>query len=191
MIGRFITVHGIDGTGKTTLSNELAASLSLQGEPTIHANEVANNITNLPYTTPDYENYPQANSLQKKLGQSAILLSVIAEGITVVRDRWLIDICANSRYLDEKLPSVFPEILIPNISILLRCDEIERQGRIQSRSNPTSDDLVPNEPGTRAHFFEQYLINHIGDYSYTNIMVNTSCKSIGEVTNAVLTGIAK
>lgn len=177
----FIAIHGIDGTGKTTATGYLVNHLRAIGRKAIGFDNIY-----IPQQDPMQPSRGLEVSLSKKAEQSGAIDKMLAEGYDVVKDRWLIDVFADNLHKGNELPDVIPEIATPDLSILLTCSELERQKRILQRKNATSDDLIPKEVGTRAHFFENYLLENIGDYASNVLQIDTTSMKVNEVVQIIV-----
>ena len=176
MRGRFITIHGIDGTGKTT-----TAELLVDGLDELDAIVVArwNIVKNLLEPVPNSRSSLSAG-ISKKVSESKIVSDLMEQGKTLARDRWVIDVMADHAFAGKPMRDgevslgANPELLLPNLSVILVCRENERMRRINSRGNPSKEDLIPNMPGSRAYFFQEYLLNNIAEYSRNSMVIDTT-----------------
>lgn len=176
MRGRFITIHGIDGTGKTT-----TAELLVDGLDELDAIVVArwNIVKNLLEPVPNSRS-SLAAGISKKVSESKIVSDLMEQGKTLARDRWVIDVMADHAFAGKPMRDgevslgANPELLLPNLSVILVCRENERMRRINSRGNPSKEDLIPNMPGSRAYFFQEYLLNNIAEYSRNSMVIDTT-----------------
>jgi broad-specificity NMP kinase len=82
----FVTIHGIDGVGKTSVATGLARTLDGQSQPAIYYDDLAEKVKCTRIGSEIFD---------KKLVQSAIIARALTEGQTVTRDRWLIDVFAS------------------------------------------------------------------------------------------------
>lgn len=171
----FITVHGIDGTGKSTVANCIVEALHGQGAPTLTFDDAEKHYSPKLPLGPDVPSAEAAShpSLSKKAVQSVLVRAASEDGIHVVKDRWLIDVYADNIHKGVELPEPPAEIVMPDLSVILVCSEDIRRQRIMQRGNPTADDLIPKELGTRAQFFETYLLENIGMFASQSMVVDT------------------
>lgn len=168
----FVTVHGIDGTGKSTLASTLAASLTERGHRAFEFDA----LPELAGVARSPQSHRRPNSIEKKQTQSHRINHFVQDGITVVRDRWLIDVLASNAWEGRALPVDTHDVAVPDLSILLLCAESERMERVSKRGNPTPDDLIPNIHGTRAHAFQTYLLEHLPDLSHNQLVIDTTAQ---------------
>ena len=169
--GKFLTFHGIDGVGKTTMVDQTVASLAADGQPVISWNNYAEKYGFIfPSKRGDF-----AASVEKKRLESRAILGALSSGLTIVKDRWYIDVLASHTFAGDA-QSIDPEgILKPDLSVILVCDEkVRMNDRILVRANPTPEDLIPNSAGTRAGFFEDYLLNRIAGLSRKHLIIDTT-----------------
>lgn len=172
----FITIHGIDGTGKTSAAHNVAQALSHYNAPAINYDDITAEVIADP-SQPD-------NALAKKLSQSALITQYIESGYSVIRDRWLIDIHADRGFRGNTVATP-SGILTPDYSFVLTCEDSVRMQRVLARGNPTEQDLIPNLEGTRAHYFEQYLLHRIGEFARHAMVIDTTELSQNEVADTI------
>ncbi len=166
----FITVHGIDGTGKTTTSNVLSQELTQIG---------LNNINYDIYETEQIDN--PFSSLKKRvltetsptsqlafyLGSNVFHSERIEEllqlGYSVVKSRYIDDVLAHHAHLGVKnvvqISQLFP-IVQPDLRVILTIDEEVRQERIKQREEIDWKDKEIRNTGSRLDFFENFLLEH-------------------------------
>ena len=168
---KFLTFHDIDGFSKTTIVDQTVASLAADGQPVISWNNYAEKYGFIfPSKRGDF-----AASVEKKRLESRAILGALSSGLTIVKDRWYIDVLASHTFASDAQP-IDPEgILKPDLSVILVCDEkVRMNDRILVRANPTPEDLIPNSAGTRAGFFEDYLLNCIAGLSRKHLIIDTT-----------------
>lgn len=132
----FISVHGIDGTGKSTLSEVLAEQLSAQGTETRTYDEYCRekSISN-PFS--QYKDRVKARSVDNQYRfflvsaafKSSVVQRALHEGVAIIADRWHIDINAHHIYAGAEPLETPTSILIPDVFIMLVTDESIRQKR--------------------------------------------------------------
>jgi thymidylate kinase len=187
---RFITVHGIDGTGKTTLVAALKTALEQMGIDVAPDSSVKPSTPWRKFRS-DFGDMTPTQRLFYKLGSKAAEGERIAEGIhegrTTVKDRWVIDVLADETHKGAVAPrEVYPSILQPDLAVVLWCSEDERVSRIANRPDATPDDLIPLQPGTRADYFHTYLIDHIAGSAADSLTLNTTQSPPEELAQIVL-----
>ena len=166
--GLFVTVHGIDGTGKTTVTSSLVDSMNADGHKAINYDEYKDKTPN-PYLEKKSE-ADKNGSLEDRI---AIYLEstmyhgkqidqLLNDGFHVVKSRYLDDVLAHFAHLGGnkdmmgKLKIQFP-IVQPDLKIILSLDEDLRRERINTRGILDDRDVEKKEPGSRLYFFEDYL----------------------------------
>lgn len=177
MAHNFISIHGIDGTGKSTAVLRTAERLRSKGIDAVNFAEALESNTPFHDILLSKEHGKQAR-LYKSLGtksiQSIQIAAAIERGLTVIKDRWVIDVLAANSYEGAVIPDGDLGITKPDLSVILVCLERERQRRIQQRGNPTQEDLVQKALHTRAGYFEEYLLDNIAGHSLHHAVVDTT-----------------
>lgn len=175
----FITIHGIDGTGKTTLVG--AIQDVLEANHLDIASSATHSAAEDPWQThrADFSELSGAERVFYKLGSKAAQGRLIAQrkdsGITTVKDRWTIDVLADETHKGTVIPTgILSTILQPDMAVLLVCDEEARMARITSRPDPTPEDLVPRTPGSRAYYFQDYLTTHLPASAAKHMQLNST-----------------
>lgn len=169
--GRYTTIHGIDGTGKTETAREVAERLAARGIPTVNYDSYRNSIKN-PHTDKK-EQIDKTGTLEERLVaylestmfHSEQINALVAKGYHVVKSRYLDDVMAHFAHLgvpEERMREIvrrFP-IVQPDLKVILTVDEKIRRQRLNERPQPDERDRDEKLPGSRALFFEQYLKDH-------------------------------
>lgn len=167
--GRFITVHGIDGTGKTTTTDNVVKQLVESGMPAIDYDSHKETREN-PHKGKKKE-ANESGSLEERLAvylesmmyHSDEIESLLSQGFHVVKSRYLDDIKAHFSHLglsEEKireLETKFPMVQ-PDLKVILLLEETERRKRITERGALNDRDLEEKTTETRLGFFEDYLL---------------------------------
>lgn len=173
--GRFITIHGIDGTGKTTVTRLTAQLLKSHGVNVLNYDEYEEAFVNNPFSvakkrvlveTPDSAQF--AFYLGSTIFHSARISSLLELGQTVIKSRFIDDVLAYHAHLGvqsvAEIASLLP-IIIPDFKVLLTLqNESERRRRIISRGIFDEKDLETRREGGRLDFFEKYLLRSISDF---------------------------
>lgn len=176
--GKFITVHGIDGTGKTTLVRAIEDVIRARGQNS-GAEHLASQESPWQRCKDEFSDISLSERIFYKLGskaaQAALVETRLALGETIVKDRWVIDVLADETHKGAVAPErVFSTILRPDLAVLLVCDESTRTSRIASRGDATPDDLIPCVPGERAYYFQQYLADHMAFSAEDNMQLDST-----------------
>ncbi len=169
VLAEFIVLHGIDGTGKSSTSRFVTAQNNQKGRPTINYDEYEKGLDS-PYRKIK-DRIKAEGSIEEQLAfflastlfHSQKITQLVESGLTVVKSRYLLDVAAHHSHLGcrnvEQLIALFP-FFSPSLQVILIAEEMERQRRIQQRPEKNSQDLIKNEEGSRAWYFEQYLLKH-------------------------------
>lgn len=175
---KFITIHGIDGVGKTTLVDAVNNNLRAVGR------DIASESLDLsksPWRNcrEQFEKVSISERLFYKLGSKAadgnLIIERLENGITTVKDRWIIDVLADETHKGVVAPdNIYLSIVRPHLAVLLLCDEDTRMDRVQSRLEITEDDLVPCIPGERAHYFQRYLLDNLAASAEDCMILDTT-----------------
>lgn len=164
----FITVHGIDGTGKTTTTEAITKSLEDLGVTTINYDVFEQSRINNPFSIAKkrvvLETSPSAQFaffLGSTLYHSDQISNLLESGFSVVKSRYLDDVLAQHAYLGVEdthgISRGFP-IRKPGLKILLTLNEEERRKRISKRGIIDEKDADVRDGSSRLDFFEGYLL---------------------------------
>lgn len=168
--GKFISIHGIDGTGKTSTAAAVTNHLVTAGIPSINYDVYKNGIKN-PHSDKKKE-ADQMGTLEDRLAvylesmmyHSDAIETLLEQGFYVVKSRYLDDICVHFRHLGisqeimEEFMKKFPMVQ-PDLKVILQLTETKRRQRINStREILDANDLDEKTVDSRAHFFEDYLL---------------------------------
>lgn len=174
--GRFITIHGIDGVGKTTVTRLTAQLLKSHGVSVVNYDEYEKTLVDNPFSvakrrvlveTPNSAQF--AFYLGSTLFHSARISSLLESGHTVVKSRFIDDVLAHHAHLGvqnvAEIARLLP-IVVPDFKALLTLqNETVRRQRIISRGVFDEKDLEIRQEGSRLDFFEKYLLKYISDFS--------------------------
>lgn len=164
----FITIHGIDGTGKTTTTDKLTRSFDAAGVRAINYDLYESEKIKNPFSSAKKrvvnETSPSAQ-LAYYLGSTLFHCSEIEglldEGYSVVKSRYIDDVLAHHAELrvpnTREITKLFP-IVQPDLRVILTLDEELRRERITKRGKSNAKDKEVRSPGSRLDFFENYLL---------------------------------
>jgi thymidylate kinase len=184
VVGNFVTFHGIDGTGKSTSVVHTFESLSSAGFSVMDWPEAEVLGASDP---PPASKQAYSGSLAKKIAQGNAVRVALEAGSTVIKDRWVIDVLAAHAFQGVQLNINPEDFLAPDMAVVLICDEHVRMAdRILKRTNPTPEDLIPKAPGTRASFFEEYLLKNITALSKDHLVIDTTSMKPETVAETVM-----
>lgn len=164
----FVTIHGIDGTGKTTTSDTLSTQLITHGIKTINYDVYeAENIDNpfsaskkrvVAETSPDSQ---LAFYLGSTMYHSDKIDDLLHQGYSVVKSRYIDDVLAHHAQLGVKyvteIANLFPMVQ-PDLRVILTLNEEARRERIRQRGERDLKDKEVRQKGSRLDFFENYLL---------------------------------
>ncbi len=183
MKNRLIVFEGIDGSGKTTLSNLLCEKLNVEGTLTIWYEEQEEKDRGFNILKPFVSKETSKESsflfyLASAIHKSACI-SEILKTHWVICDRYVYSTLAYHAAYGVDLNIVAPieqlPIRKPDFFFLLDVEEEIRLKRLRARSSSTPDDFQKKIPGSFFDAMEQHLKQH------NPIVINTSFLSVEEV----------
>ena len=133
----FITIEGVDGTGKSTVAKLLASSIDaiLISTPSQHLKEQRIAIENSDIQSQKFDFYTKA------IIEQQAEIKFLLESSSIVCDRYIHSTFAyqwpNTTDLPNKINDFFKEIRPPDYSFLLIADETIRINRIKNREIET------------------------------------------------------
>lgn len=199
--GKFITIHGIDGTGKTTTTANIVEKMKKSEILAINYDNFKKSLNN-PYAQKKKE-IKENGTLEEKLAiylesmmyHSDQIEQLLAKGYHVVKSRYLDDIKAHFSHLgvDQgvlgKLESKFPMIQ-PDLKVILVLDEEERRKRIQDRGILNERDEEVKKIDSRLGFFEDYLLKISREAQPKSVLyVDSGILNINEVSKIIINRI--
>lgn len=166
--GKFISIHGVDGTGKTTTSSKTHDLLIAQGQKSINYDTYKEADVN-----PFSEKKKDADKngsledrivayLESTMYHSKKIDALLNDGYHVVKSRYVDDVLAHFAHLgisEERLNEFkekFP-IVQPDLKVILTLDEEVRRQRIDKRGILDERDIEIKKEGSRLLFFEDFL----------------------------------
>lgn len=199
--GKLVTIHGIDGTGKTTVAREVERELAARAIPVINYDDYKSTKENPIASKKDVAD--KHGSLEERLAahlestsyHSSEIDGLLAKGFHVVKSRYLDDVMAHFVHLgvpQEKLDEMigrFP-IIQPDLKVILTVDESVRAKRVRERPDATVQDMDTKVGGSRAQFFEDYVrrvLQESGGKAFLEL--DTSSQSARDVSKIIVDGI--
>ena len=194
----FITIHGIDGTGKTTTADTLTRELISNDVKTvnydIYEKEKQTNPFSPAKTTVLSEASPSAQFayyLGSTLYHSDQISRLMQEGNSVVKSRYIDDVLAHHAQLGVDNASVIAQlfpILQPNLRVILTTREESRRTRIINRGELDIKDKEERKLGSRLDFFENYLLTTSDQLSISGqvIKIDTTFHSPQKVVQHII-----
>lgn len=194
-LGLYVTIHGPDGVGKTTVGRNVASTLTRNGLAAEFFDDWRDeNHFNNPFSSTKIRKLVGKNSQSFVALQAAkVAIDSIAvteltnEGITVIKDRGILDVRADLKYRGFE-PSDFysPMIREPDLTVMLMVHEEARYRRLASKNDVHSQDYQPNLPGYRMYEMSQYLVNEVSKrVPEKGLIVQTDDLSIDTVVGIV------
>ncbi len=165
----FITVHGIDGTGKTTTTDMLVHALDSGNIKAVNYDLYELEKLENPFSQAKErvlrEATPSAQLayyLGSTLYHSDKIEKLLHEGYSVVKSRYIDDVLAHHAELGvenvREIARLFP-IVQPDLRVILTINEEVRRERIVKRGEFDIKDREIRIPGSRLDFFENYLLD--------------------------------
>lgn len=196
----FITVHGIDGTGKSATCATVVKLLNKMSHKAINYEEYENEHMNpislakkevLAKCPPTEQFYYYLASTLFHSRQISLLME---KGYSVVKDRYIADVNAHHIHLGvenvEEVSRLVP-ILRPDLEVILVLDEKERRRRILNRGIKDDKDAEIKADGTRLDFFEKYLLKKEHTLKSLLLVIDTTLKSPTEVAEEIISKFLK
>ncbi len=165
----FITLHGIDGTGKTTTAARVTTRLSNSGLRVVNYDVYENENTDNPFSLAkkrvlqDASPHAQfAYFLGSTLYHSSQIENLIGDGNHVLKSRYVDDVVAHHSHIGvqdaDAIASMFP-ILQPDFKVILTLEENVRRQRILNRGELDDRDKEVRTAESRLDYFEKYLLD--------------------------------
>lgn len=168
--GKFISIHGIDGTGKTETARAVQREVVRRGYEAVNYDDHQARKAN-----PHREKKEALDArgsvedrltahLESTMYHSDQIDSLLAQGYHVVKSRYLDDVMANFAHLGvsqdymDTIVRKFP-VVQPDLKVILTVEEPERIRRIQNRQDATEVDKEEKKTGSHLLFLEEYLKN--------------------------------
>ena len=154
-MNKFITIHGIDGTGKTSATVKICELLKGQLIECVNYDKSPMREKNPFYAAKKRMllegtiEQQFCHYLGSTLYHSNIVSRLLQEGKVVVKSRYIDDVLAHHDHAGventEKIASLLP-IKQPDLKILLTVQEEAREKRIQKRGIEGEEDRQSKEP---------------------------------------------
>lgn len=165
----FITIHGIDGTGKTTTTENVTHALQERGKMVVNYDQYESEHGTNPFSgakkrvlTETSPTAQLAYYLGSTMYHSDRIEALIDDGYYVLKSRYLDDVLAHHAQLGvenvQEIASLFP-IIQPDLRVILTLSEEVRRERIIVRGEMDEKDKEVRVTGSRLDFFENYLLS--------------------------------
>lgn len=201
--GRFVSLHGIDGTGKTVTAEAVHKALQSLGIPSVNYDVYRKSLSS------PHEQKQEAAEVNGTLEEriSAYLASMsyhsdritelLNQGYHVVKSRYVNDIMAHFAHLDvpaEKINEFierFP-LVQPDLKVVLVVDESVRRHRIERERGVLDErDKEHKIPGSRLLFFEDYLKARAMQQPATTLSLDTTKIDIDTIAKLIVERLLK
>lgn len=195
---KFITIHGIDGTGKTSTAQMVVKRLNDSGQSAVDYDDYKETRPN-PYKEikARVDKFGPLEErltvyLESMMYHSNEIESLLADGYYVVKSRYLDDIKAHFSYLgvdSKKMSELEKKFLLvqPDLKVVLLLEETQRRKRINTRGVLDDRDLEVRKPGSRLDFFENYLVKAIQEApTESTLIIDTSSLNCEEVAKKII-----
>lgn len=196
--GAFVTIHGIDGTGKSETVKVLAQILASRGVKTIDYDAYKIGDVDNPFepikkwveakasVSAQFDFYVASMAYHSK-----VIARFLTEGRVVVRSRYIEDVIAQYMYLGVPYVRESVEsagLLQQDLQVVLILPEEIRRERIMQRGEVDVKDREMNTPGSRLDFFERMLLYTARCRFNTRrgLILDTSIFSIEAVTERIV-----
>ena len=188
----FITLHGIDGSGKSEAVGGIVQHFALKGLSVINYDLYKVHDPNNPFEhikgKVEKTASPPAQFVfyvASMIYHSHVIRELLSKGNIVVRSRYIQDVLA--QYLYKGVQNVqeivkLASILEPDLSVILTVDEEIRRQRIVQRGEINDKDREEKNPASRLAFFEKHLLASATSRSF---IINTSLLSIEQVVETI------
>lgn len=168
----YITVHGPDGAGKTTVGRLVVNALHEHGHKAVFFDDWRREH--------GWSNPFSGREMRKRVGEDGEAFTVLQlakvaldsvtineltdSGIVVVKDRGILDVRAdlNHRGLDPS-ECQSPLVREPDLAVYLDVSEAVRYRRLAVKEDLRPDDFEPNSPGNRMHAMSQFVMATVAD----------------------------
>jgi thymidylate kinase len=196
----YITIHGPDGVGKTTVGRGVATKLVNRGYATEFFDDWRErngwvNPYSLTKLNAEFGTDLSVIALQaaKTALDSLVINELTTSGITIVKDRGVIDVRADLIYrgLD---PSELrgPLMREPDLAVLLTVSEEVRHRRLNTKNDIQPQDYEPNLPGNRMYDMNQSILDQLENRPpESQLILSTDNLSIREVVDEISNEILK
>lgn len=197
----YITVHGPDGAGKTTVGRRVVGMLQQHGHEAVFFDDWrdqtgwTNPFSNKEVRRQVGESGKAFTVLQSaKAAMDSVAINGLTDsGIVVVKDRGIIDVRADLNYrgLDPS-DCQSPLIREPDLAVYLHVGEAARHRRLAVKEDVHPEDFQPNSPGHRLYAMTQFVMAAVTDLAPEHgVVLQTDDLSADQVVEQVHAAVSE
>jgi len=172
--GEFITLHGPDGSGKTTTAVETVRQINSFGVESVFFGDWVCSIDG-PGPNPFSENSIKQRMDEEGTPSEFLLLQVakvawdsshidglVGEGVTVLKDRGIYDVRSDLVYRGIDPDATFNQLIRePDGAFFLDVGEAMRRQRLATKTDIEPEDWAENKPGTRMYHMARNVLEQV------------------------------
>lgn len=196
----YITIHGPDGSGKTTVGRRVVDLLHAHGREAVFFDDWRKEAAwQNPFSDKELRRQFAENGtafsvlqLAKVALDSAKISELTDAGIVVIKDRGILDVRADLQYRKQKAAYCQgPYVREPDLAVYLAVSEVARQSRLEVKQDIRPEDFQPNVPGTRLHAIATSVLAAVTDMKERGRIIQTDELSVDQVVKQVYTEVAE
>lgn len=193
----YVTIHGPDGVGKTTIGRNLAATLHNVGQWAVFFRDWRASQGHEVSFDP-YVNRASPGSISRDFvlaqaahtaTQSTFITALTGSGFTVVQDRSILDdrACLHAEGLNPAA-HLEPSLREPDLAIFLAVSERERAKRLAVRPSTTPYSQQPNIAGSSAGTITNHILGQVETLAADDrgVIIDTDHVGIQKVTDRIV-----
>ena len=190
----YVTLHGPDGSGKTTVARTVVQALNREGHGSIFFDDWKQmQGRENPFSAAEIKLLSGEGKglsvlqLAKVAFDSVAISELTDSGIIVVKDRGLLDVRADLAYrgLDPNDCSG-PLVREPDLAVFLSVSEAARHKRLAVKEDIRPEDFQPNEPGSRLFSMVQHVQSSVETLEPANgLLIDTDELGVDQVVERV------
>lgn len=193
----YITIHGPDGAGKTTVGRSLANTMRCSGHSAVFFRDWQISQGQTASLDP-YLNRAARDSISRDFvlmqvahaaTQSALISNLTSAGFIVIKDRGILDdrACLHAEGLDAAA-HLEPGLREPDLAIFLAVSERERAKRLAARPSVAPYSRQPNTDGSSASTITTHILSQVQTLAADNrgVVIDTDQVSVRGVTDIIM-----